>query len=54
MFLLGDFKIHIEYSSSRTSHAQDYLDMLSSMAIFHIITKPTRVTTTPPLRLTTS
>ena len=46
MFLLGDFNINIEHSSSRTSHAEDYLDMLSSMAIFPIITKPTRVATT--------
>ena len=46
MFLLGDFNINVEQSSSRASHAQDYLDMLSSMAIFPIITKPPRVTTT--------
>ena len=42
-FLLGDFNINIS-QSCRSPTAQNYLDMLSSHALYPTITRPTRIT----------
>ena len=43
IFLLGDFNINIS-QSCRSPTAQNYLDMLSSHALYPTITRPTRIT----------
>ena len=43
IFLLGDFSINIS-QSCRSSTAQNYLDMLSSHALYPTNTRPTRIT----------
>ena len=43
IFLLGDFNINIS-QSCRSPTAQNYLDMLSSHALYPTINRPTRIT----------
>ena len=42
-YILGDFNINI-HPDSRTTHANDYINLLLNHGAFPLITKPTRVT----------
>ena len=46
IYLIGDFNINIDQSKYPSRIAVDYINMLNSNGLFHLITLPTRVTNT--------